>query len=194
MNPSRPATEPLSREAIAEELDTIHAESVRYWSTLSTATFLAPIGEAWSPRENVRHLTRSVRAVTRGLRLPRFVVRLSFGAARRASRSLEEMRGWYLGALTPGFRAAAFAPSRRHTGDDPEGERTRIMAQHAAAIRALREATLRWSERHLDRCRLPHPLLGPLTVREMLLFTLLHNRHHVAGVQRRLATHVASGS
>jgi hypothetical protein len=44
-----------------------------------------------------------------------------------------------------------------------------------------------WSEQALDRLRLPHPGLGLLTVREMLLFTLYHNAHHVFGVaQRRL--------
>jgi hypothetical protein len=37
----------------------------------------------------------------------------------------------------------------------------------------------------LDRLRLPHPGLGLLTVREMLLFTLYHNTHHVLGVERR---------
>jgi hypothetical protein len=34
---------------------------------------------------------------------------------------------------------------------------------------------------------LPHPLLGKLTVREMLFFTLYHQRHHVAVVERRIA-------
>jgi hypothetical protein len=32
---------------------------------------------------------------------------------------------------------------------------------------------------------MPHPLLGKLTVREMLLFTLYHNLHHVQNVARR---------
>jgi hypothetical protein len=35
-----------------------------------------------------------------------------------------------------------------------------------------------WSENSLDRFKLPHPLLGKLTVREMLFFTIFHNEHH----------------
>ncbi len=42
-----------------------------------------------------------------------------------------------------------------------------------------------WSETSLDRYRLPHPLLGRLTVREMLFFTLGHGLHHARNVARR---------
>jgi hypothetical protein len=53
---------------------------------------------------------------------------------------------------------------------------------------SLCEATVPWGEGSLDRCRLPHPLLGKLTVREMLFFTLYHNLHHVQNVARRKGT------
>jgi hypothetical protein len=36
----------------------------------------------------------------------------------------------------------------------------------------------------MDYHVLPHPLLGPLSVREMLFFTVYHNTHHVLNVQR----------
>jgi len=41
-----------------------------------------------------------------------------------------------------------------------------------------------WSEADLDRYLLPHPLLGKLTVREMLFFTIHHAQHHQALVER----------
>jgi hypothetical protein len=66
------------------------------------------------------------------------------------------------------------------------------MADHAAAIEALCAAVERWPERALDRYRLPHPLMGKLTVREMLLFTLVHNIHHVRVAERRRRELVAS--
>jgi len=167
-------------------LDALHEESVAYWARFDTAGFLAPLGVAWSPAENVRHLTKSMRAVTRGLRLPTFVVRLAFGGAPGSSRGYEEMRKRYLAALTPGVTAGGFAPEPRPAPDDPEAERQRIMDHHATAVRELGDAASRWTERQLDRCQLPHPLLGPITVREMLHFTLYHNRHHLDGVRRRV--------
>lgn len=50
----------------------------------------------------------------------------------------------------------------------------------------MRTALEGWSERDLDRIRMPHPILGMLTTREMLFFTLYHNRHHVEAARRRL--------
>jgi len=43
-----------------------------------------------------------------------------------------------------------------------------------------------WSELQMDRIRLPHPVLGKLSVREMLFFTLYHNQHHLDAAKRRL--------
>lgn len=176
-----------SKEAIRDALHALHAESVAYWASFGTTEFLAALGEAWSPAENVRHLTKSMRAVTRGLQLPTFVVRLSFGGAAGESRSYAEIRDLYRRALTPGVTAGGFAPDPREAPTDPAAERARIMEYHATAVREFGASLDRWSERQLDRCRLPHPLLGPLTVREMLFFTLYHNRHHVDGVKRRVA-------
>ena len=59
------------------------------------------------------------------------------------------------------------------------------MDRHAAAIEEFAQAVSQWRPPALDRTRLPHPLLGRLTVREMVHFTLLHNVHHVAVAERR---------
>ncbi len=43
----------------------------------------------------------------------------------------------------------------------------------------------RWSEQQLDTLRLPHPILGKLTVREMLFFTEFHTRHHLDNCSKK---------
>ena len=68
---------------------------------------------------------------------------------------------------------------------DLEARRAEILAQRADANRALRAAIERWPEAAFDRHQLPHPLLGNLTVREMVHFTLYHQLHHMAVVERR---------
>ena len=182
-----PRGSPASRDEICAALDRLHAESVEYWSSFATKDFLTPIGDAWSPADNVRHLTKSMRAVSRGLRLPRLFVRIAFRSATHPSRSFEKMREDYRATLASGGKAGRFAPGAMEESADPDVHRARIMGYHAVAVSELRAMAARWTERDLDRLQLPHPLLGPLTVREMLLFTLYHNSHHVEGVRRRLA-------
>ena len=176
---------PFARDSIAAALRTLHAGSVRYWDAIPADAFFAPLGSGWSPADNVRHLTKTVRAVTRGLGLPRLVLLLRFGPARGRSRSFDELRATYHRALAEGGDAGRFAPSPERAGADVDARRRAIMAAHADAVEALANALPEWKESSLDRYRLPHPLLGKLTVREMLLFTLYHNLHHVRVVARR---------
>ena len=179
------SADPYSRKSICLALHSLHAESGEYWSTFDTPTFLSPLGTAWSPAENVRHLTKSMRAVTTGLRVPGLLLLLAYRGGPGRSRTSLEVRDVYLARLALGASAGRFTPEPRQAPPDPAAERARIMDYHARAVDGLSAAIGRWNERALDRRRLPHPLLGALTVREMLLFTLYHNRHHVENVRRR---------
>jgi hypothetical protein len=178
-------TDPQTKPEILRELRALHERSTRYWDAFSTSDFLAPIGDAWSPADNVRHLGKSVRAVVRGLRMPKPFLFLLFGPSRRTSRGYGALRDVYRGILAGGGKAGRFAPVPEDAPADPAAWRRELMARREAAAKALESAIEPWSEKALDRYRMPHPLLGKLTVREMLFFTLYHNLHHVWTVARR---------
>lgn len=179
--------QPSTRDDVVRALGRVRDESRAYWESFAPSAFLAPLGDAWSPADNVRHLTKSVRAVAMALRIPRLMLRLRFGRARAASRTYAELVADYRARLAAGGKAGGYAPSPLGPEPDPAAARTRILARHDEAVAALVEACARWPEAALDRYRLPHPLLGMLTVREMLFFTVYHNQHHVAVVRRRVA-------
>lgn len=179
------AGSPRASEGICAALVALHDESAQYWNSIGTAQFLSPINGAWSPADNVRHLTKSMRAVAVGLRVHWLVLRLRYGTAEGHSRSYEQIRIAYRRALLTGQGAGAFTPEPLAPTDDPEAARARIMGFHRTAVDELCAATMRWDNESLDKLRLPHPLLGKLTLREMLLFTLYHNAHHVENVKNR---------
>ena len=175
----------MTREQIVAALERQEAESLAYWNGFDTEAFFRRIGSSWSPAETVRHLGKSVRAVVKALAMPKIVLRLLFGRSRRASMSYDELRARYLQALAEGGRAGRFAPSER-SETDREAWRAAIMKELARANTELRRNIARGTDGQLDRLQLPHPLIGKLTVREMLLFTLYHQGHHVDVVKRRL--------
>ncbi len=178
---------PAAGDEIARELDRLHKESVAFYTTLSTSRFAAPQGSGWSPADHVRHLTKSLRALNRGLRLPRFVLRWKFGRAQRASRVYEEIVQAYRKRLeTFDGRNNPFAPRASAAPSDPELWRAEVMRFHQIAVAELIRHTRRISEAALDTYQVPHPLLGELTLREMLFFMLYHNLHHVRLVASRL--------
>lgn len=180
-------TEPRTRDDIVAGLRRVHDESRAYWLGFTPEAFLVPLGEAWSPADNVRHLTKSVRPVAMALGIPRLILRLRFGRPKTASRTYLALRGDYHQLLAAGGKAGGYAPSPLRAESDAQAARTRILAQHAQAVAALARAITRWPDAKLDGYQLPHPLLGPLTIREMLFFTLYHNQHHVNVVRRRIA-------
>ncbi|MFL6247080.1 MAG: DinB family protein [Thermoanaerobaculia bacterium] len=176
--------EPATATQIIATLERVQEENVAYWSGFETSEFFAKIDGHWSPAETVRHLIKSIRPVTKALSLPRLVLRFMFGAPRRESARWSDIQARYLGLLEAGGKAGRFAPSEREE-QDLEAGRTRIMSQFVQVNRDLRAAVARWADRSLDRYQLPHPLLGKLTLREMLIFTAYHQIHHLEGVKRR---------
>jgi hypothetical protein len=111
-----------------------------------------------------------------------------FGRPRAASRSFVDLRETYLERLAAGGTAGRFAPTARPVPSDPaeaEAWRERILEGWRVASSGLPSVVRRWDDAALDRHRLPHPLLGRLTAREMLFFTLYHNAHHLNLVAER---------
>lgn len=162
-----------------------------YWNAMPEEEFVAAIGNSWSPADHVRHLTKSVRAVTRGLGMPRLVLWLLFGRARHVSRSYGTLVAAYKARLRAGGQAGRFAPAPKVVTGDPAAWRREVLGAHRAAVLELVSRIGRWSRADVDRLQLPHPILGKLTVREMLMFTLYHNQHHLYVVARRRGEHAS---
>jgi hypothetical protein len=173
----------MQKAAILSALEEQERASVAYWEAFETGAFFRRIGEAWSPAETVRHLIKSLRPVTKALGMPKLVLRVMFGRPRRQPESFDALVLRYRGLLAEGGNAGRFAPSPR-SEDDLAAWRTAIMREFVDANRALRAALASWSDAKLDRLQLPHPILGKLSVREMLYFTLYHLRHHIDVVER----------
>ncbi len=182
-----PARDPETLADVAAALRAAHAEGAALAAGLPLADYHARPGEGWSPHDHLRHLVRSTRAVSRGLALPRIAVRLMFGRARAPSLPYAALRDRYRAALAAGGKATGAYVPPAETEADPERSRARAVSRWTAAGEELVAAMGRWDEGALDRLRLPHPLIGKLTVREMLFFTLYHDRHHLDAMRRLAA-------
>ena len=177
---------PYTAAEVRTSLERLVNEGTARLAGVSDATFFAPQGDRWSPAEHIRHLRKSTAPVARALRLPRLVLRFKFGAHREPSRTFVPLRDWYLSKLVEfGSRPNRFAPGPDASAQDA-ARRAAIMSAWQASASDLDAAIRGWSESALDKYRLPHPLLGPLSLREMLEFTVYHTSHHLNLLTSRL--------
>ena len=63
-------------------------------------------------------------------------------------------------------------------------DKQRAIDEGRTLLAAMVEALARWSESDLDAFLCPHPAMGPLTVRVMVMFTALHADHHRKGIEK----------
>ena len=176
---------PYSGEEIRDVL-TIEFEAVHeFFQDISDETFFTAPPDVWSPADNLVHLIKACSPVILALKLPQLALRARFGQAEHASRSLAEIRNTYVnGALAGGGVASGrYLPQ---VDEESPAEKQRLLSEWQKKGSQLTAVLTKWSEEDLDKYVLPHPLLGSLTVREILFFTLYHNMHHVNDVQRLL--------
>ncbi len=187
---------PTTRGSLIEALRDTESAVAGYFGSLEEAVFMRQLQGTWSPAEHLDHLNIAVSAVARGFGISPLLLRLRFGSAKRPSRTYEALRADYRARLAAGGRASGrFVPVRQTT--DPayaEMRKSDLLARWVRVNDRLRTALGGWSERNLDRIRFPHPLLGKITARELVFFTIYHGHHHVAAVQRRLASDASIGT
>ncbi|MBL7817810.1 MAG: DinB family protein [Saprospiraceae bacterium] len=135
----------------------------------------------WSSGQNLDHLNRAIRPVNLALSLPKPLLRLLFGKAKRSSRNYDEVVANYQTKLAAGAKASrAFVPPQSYFD-----ERASLLKKFRQNYNKMADLIEKWSEDDLDSLRLPHPILGKLTVREMLFFTIYHAEHHLKSLKTR---------
>lgn len=175
-----------TKETILAMLAGLRGDGLELWRRMEAALFWSRHDGQWSPADNVHHLMISTAPVTRALHMPRLLLCACFGVSRRPSRSWDALRSAYRDGLAAGAKAGRYAPPRGAVPVEAAPGQRRLVLQCEGTVLGLENAIEPWREEDLDRYWLPHPVLGWVTVREMLMFTLFHFDHHRDNVARRL--------
>jgi len=163
--------------ALTEKVDAFN----NYISSLGKDQFEATPDGKWSAGQNLGHLIRSIKPLQLAYGLPKFILKWKFGLANRPSKGYDELVAKYKIRLSEGGRASGrFIPPAIHFEQKDSLTKTYEL-QKQKLIRKIK----RQSEKDLDKYILPHPLLGKLTLREMLFFTIHHNEHHLELFKQR---------
>ncbi len=173
----------MTKSEIQQQLHDNHFRFIKHIVYLSDLDFLHSNNGKWTAGQQLEHLVKSVRPVNLALLLPSFFLTLVFGKANRPSKSYEALVEKYKQKLTAGGKASAPFVPKSVTISDREKLSNKL---HSLTNSLLRRVDS-FSEKQLDTFILPHPLLGKLTLREMLYFTIYHVEHHEKQTLQNLA-------
>ncbi len=175
----------MKKTELQERLKSNHCSFTDFLRNLSDIIANHSMPGKWTPIQQLSHIEKSVAPVKLAFSLPKFALSLLFGKANRPSRTYDE--------LILNYKARLDAGGKSTTRFLPDTTCDRIKLQDAVDrhVTRLSEKLDRFTENELDQFILPHPLLGKLTLREMLYFTIYHVEHHHSQINPALRKSVA---
>ncbi|MBO0933702.1 DinB family protein [Fibrella aquatilis] len=144
------------------------------------SSWTAPQGEKWTIEQEFAHLLRSTYGIVQLYSEP---ARANWRTTDRPSRTYDEVVAQYKAAL-PLLPAGA--------NPVPPGDPKLLTQQRAAwqqTVAAVAATLAGVSDEELTTNTVwKHPLIGPVTGLEMLLFSDYHTTHHLASMQKKQET------
>ncbi|QNM86158.1 DinB family protein [Polaribacter pectinis] len=130
----------------------------------------------WTTGQHIQHLVDSLQALNNALSYPRFFLKYKFGTCNRDTRSYEVVAKKYQNKLLENSdRARVFNQKlKKPTLKERERLLTRLQIQN----KKLQYKTKKISDINLDTLLIPHPLMGKMTIREIIMWTAHHTEHH----------------
>jgi hypothetical protein len=153
-----------------------------YIQSLSAGVFTLSENQKWTPGQQLDHIRRSVQPLAQGFRLPKWMIKMIFGKSNRPGRTYDELVKKYTQKLEEGGRASGrFLPKAL-----TNAEKNNIIDSLNKDLKSITKNLSAFSENELDEIVLPHPLLGKLTIREMMYFTIYHAEHHLTLTRKNI--------
>ena len=168
----------MEKEAISAMLKANEKDIYAFFTSRNDAIWEKKPEGKWQAGQHIIHLIQSTKPLVKALTLyPKFVLKWKFGVNNRANKSYEEVVQKYHEklALVPGL-VSPFSASMPYT---KFADRERYFKELSDLNQALNRGTEKIKPQHLDTILLPHPLMGKMTLREILMWNAYHTKHHL---------------
>ena len=174
----------MNKESIIDLIGNKHQNLVN-WMEIHGQEFWSygPSGK-WTSAQQIVHLVQSIKPLNTAMVIPKVALKMKFGKANRPPRSYDQVVNRYHerlreaeGIVSP-FSQEMPEPSL----NEMDEWLSRLTKENNKLIKSISKS---WKEKDLDICLLPHPLMGKMLVREMLMWHAYHTEHHFKLIQSR---------
>ena len=173
----------MEKTTLTKSLDENAVQFIELVKGLNQSEFEDNINDKWSAGQDLVHLIKVLRIVNIGFTLPKPILRVLFGINKNDSRPFEDLRQVYKNALEGGAKAPTIYIPKPVSYHDKE----RLIQKYASLNKSFIDKLNNHTAHELDSYRLPHPILGKISLRELACFTSFHTAHHFDSLKSKLA-------
>lgn len=171
----------MNKKEILDNLSSGSKALSSWYVDRPTEAMMAGPHGAWTAGQHLLHLIKSTKPLAKGVGYPKILLRLKFGKATRPSGSYEDLMATYQQKIADGGRATGVYVPRAVKAVERDVLVDRFKDEMSVLINNIHQ----WKDEDLDLTVLPHPLIGKITLREMLYFTIYHMQHHLKILEER---------
>ncbi len=170
----------MNKEEIIKMYQDLHSEMEAFLPELNAEEKKKDINGKWSVLQNLDHLNKVFVLLNRAVSKPKLLLRWAFGKPNRPGRNYEALVARYHQKA----QGPAVAPEEYRAQENLNLSAIAVEQEFKiASEKFIGLIERKWSDKQLDKYLLVHPLLGKLTIREMLYFVHWHTKHHFSAMQ-----------
>ncbi|NNC71122.1 MAG: DinB family protein [Flavobacteriaceae bacterium] len=166
----------MKKEAIADILEEKHEALFKWLENQPEEIWEKGPEGKWTTGQHFLHLLKSIKPLNDALSMPRLLIRTQFGKNNREVRSYETVAERYEKKLSKNIEKAKEFNERLKTSK--LSERDYVLNRLQTESKKLQYKVRRIKDKNLDELVLPHPLMGKMPVREIIMWTAHHVDHH----------------
>jgi hypothetical protein len=163
-----------SKTIIIQSLNNSANEFNELILNLNKDEFEMNINNKWSAGQDLVHLIKLLQILNIAYLIPKTLLGLMYGINKKEQRSFEELQMLYKKALENGAKSPSIYIPKPVLFENKSG----LIKKH----QFLNQRFIKKLDKHpdavLDKYRLPHPILGKVSLRELAIFTSFHTIHH----------------
>lgn len=164
----------MQKTALVLQLKYNYSSFISFINSLSKENYDKKPHGKWSAGEQLAHLVLSVSPLVKALQLDKNIMAEKFGTSAQPMRSYDVILAIYHKKLATGEKA----PQRFDPTLQAQENQTKLAEKLTFLVEKLSLEIETFSEEELDQLVLPHPLLGNLSIREMIYHAIYHSTHH----------------
>lgn len=167
----------MEKEEIVQLLDSSYTSFIEFVLNSGQEFWLSAPPNKWTTGQHTLHLLQSTKPLNLALSLPKVLIRWKYGTSNRSPRSYQQVVMRYKERLAE--NQGKVYKASENMGFPDHSEKSYLLDRLQVESKKLQYKTQHLSDKALDKYILPHPLMGKMPFREIIMWSAYHAEHHL---------------